>query len=175
MRNSKLVYCASHNSGTTGMKCKGFRSKSKWHYQHIEINICLTYNPFGMTSFLWHLMTEHPLFIFFFLCVVVDFSNYALLSFNKVQFVCLFVCLCVCYTNTQFLTDLDRSCYEASWGVLYRDLGYFFWLASRLCSMQLLIWEERTAHVGQAVIGSCLFYLDVAGQFQLSKMVAQLS
>ena len=30
-------------------------------------------------------------------------------------------------------------------------------------------------HVGQAVIGSCLFFLNVSGQFQVSKMAAQLS
>ena len=54
-------------------------------------------------------------------------------------------------------------------------LGYFFWLAGRVCSMQLLFWKEQTVQVGQAVIGSCLFYLNVVGQFQLSKKAAQLN
>ena len=79
VRKSKLVHCASHNSGTSGMKCRGFRSKSRRQDHHTVVNICVTYNLFGITSFVLDLMTEHPLWTFFFLCVVILFSIWALL------------------------------------------------------------------------------------------------
>ena len=41
------------------------------------INICMTYNVFGVTLFVLDLMTEHPLFILFFRCAVTVFSNCA--------------------------------------------------------------------------------------------------
>ena len=50
-----------------------------------------------------------------------------------------------------------------------------FWLAGRDSSMQLFICVKQTVRLGLAMIGPCSCCLNLTGQFQLSKMAAQLS
>ena len=52
VRRSGLVHCASHSDGGSGMECTAFRSKLGQHDHYTVVDICVTWDLFGIELFL---------------------------------------------------------------------------------------------------------------------------